>query len=106
MDQTPISFEFLDGRTYGTIGSRKVFVKQTGSGWDRRQATLQILVHADSIQRCKPLLIFQGINEDHRQKPKAGTLRREYRLYDSRVEVSVVVKLQPASTNKCVCVSR
>ena len=87
MDQTPISFEFLDNRTYDTTGVRTVFVKQTGSGWDRRQATLQILVHADGIQRCKPLLIFHGKNEDHRQKPKAGSLRREYKLYDSRVEV-------------------
>jgi hypothetical protein len=87
MDQTPISFEFLDNKTYDTKGVRTVFVKQTGSGWDRRQATLQILVHADGIQRCKPLLIFHGKNEDHRQKPKAGNLRREYKLYDSRVEV-------------------
>jgi hypothetical protein len=49
MDQTPIAFEFLDKRTYDTTGVRTVFVKQTGSGWDRRQATLQILVYADSI---------------------------------------------------------
>ena len=87
MDQTPIAFEFLNGRIYDTRGIRTVFIKQTGSGWDRRQATLQILVHADGIQRCKHLLIFHGKNEDHRQKPKAGNLRREYRLYDSRVEV-------------------
>jgi hypothetical protein len=87
MDQTPISFEFLDNKTYDTKDVKTVFVKQTGSGWDRRQATLQILVHADGIPRCKPLLIFYGKNEDHRQKPKAGTLRREYKLYDSRVEV-------------------
>jgi hypothetical protein len=91
MDQTPISFEFLDKRTYDTIGVKTVFLKQTGSGWDRRQATLQILVHADGIQRCKPLLIFHGMNEDHRQKPKAGSLRREYKLYDSRVEVSTLI---------------
>jgi hypothetical protein len=44
-------------------------------------------VYTDSIQRCKPLLVFHGINEDHRQKLKAGNLRREYALYDSRVEV-------------------
>jgi hypothetical protein len=87
MDQTPISFEFLDNKTYDTKGVKTVFVKQTGSGWDQRQATLQILVRADGIQRCKSLLIFHGKNEDHRQKPKAGTLRREYKLNDSRVEV-------------------
>jgi hypothetical protein len=92
MDQTPIAFEFLDNRTYDTTGVRTVFVKQTGSGWDRRQATLQILVHADGIQRCMPLLIFHGKNEDHRQKPISGPLRREYRLYDPRVEVSIVLK--------------
>jgi hypothetical protein len=82
-----MAFEFLDNRTYDTKGIRTVFVKQTGSGWDWRQATLQILVHTDGIQRCKPLLIFHGKNEDHRQKLKAGNLRREYRLYDSRVKV-------------------
>ena len=49
MDQTPISFEFLNGRTYDTTGVRTVFVKQTSLGWDWRQATLQILVHANGI---------------------------------------------------------
>jgi hypothetical protein len=87
MDQTPISFEFLDNKTYDTKGTKTVFVKQTGSGWDRRQATLQILVHADGIQRCRPLLIFHGKNQDHRQKPVSSNLKKEYKLYDSRVEV-------------------
>jgi hypothetical protein len=87
MDQTPISFEFLDNKTYDTKGVRTVFVKQTGSGWDRRQATLQILVHADGIQRCKPLLVFHGKNQDHKQKPVSSNLKKEYKLYDSRVEV-------------------
>ena len=32
IDQTPISFKFLDSRTYDTTGVRTVFVKQTGSG--------------------------------------------------------------------------
>jgi hypothetical protein len=32
MDQTPISFKFLDSRTYDTIGIRTVFVKQSGLG--------------------------------------------------------------------------
>ena len=46
----------------------------------------------DGIQRCKPLLIFHGKNEDYRQKPISGPLRREYKLYDSRVEVSILLK--------------
>jgi hypothetical protein len=49
MDQTPISFKFLDKGTYNTTGVRTVFLKQTGSGKDQWQATLQILVHTDSI---------------------------------------------------------
>jgi hypothetical protein len=37
-----------------------VWIKEQRSGWDRRQATLQVYVFADSIQRCRPLLIFHG----------------------------------------------
>ena len=87
MHQTLIAFEFLDNKTYDTNGVKTVFVKQTGSGWDRPQVTLQILVHADGIQTCKPLLIFHGKNQDYRQKPKWSSLYQEYNLYDSRVEV-------------------
>jgi hypothetical protein len=32
IDQTPISFKFLDNKTYDTKGVKTVFVKQTGSG--------------------------------------------------------------------------
>ena len=32
IDQTPISFKFLNKRTYDTTGFRTVFLKQTGSG--------------------------------------------------------------------------
>jgi hypothetical protein len=92
MDQIPIAFEFLNSRTYDTIGVRTVFTKQTGSGWDQRQATLQILVYTDSMQRCKLLLIFHSKNEDYRQKPISGPLKREYKLYDLTVEVSVVLE--------------
>ena len=48
-----------------------------------------MLVYADSVQRCKPLLIFYGKNEDHGQKLKAGNLRREYKLDNPRVEVKL-----------------
>ena len=32
IDQIPIAFEFLNSKTYDTIGVRTVFIKQTGSG--------------------------------------------------------------------------
>ena len=60
MDQTPISFEFLGCRSYDAKGARSVWVKTDQSRWDKCQATLQILVHADGVPRCKPLLIFHS----------------------------------------------
>jgi hypothetical protein len=86
MDQTPLQFEFLSSKTYAIKGEKTVFVKSVRSGWDKRQCTLQILVHADGIPRCKPLLIFHGAC-DKRQHPKWPVLKKEYKLYDKRVAV-------------------
>ena len=60
MDQTPIAYKFLDGTTYDFKGAQTVWVKTHRSGWDKQQATLQLLVSADGINRCKPLLLFRG----------------------------------------------
>jgi hypothetical protein len=35
MDQTPIAFEFLSGRTYDYKGAKTVWIKEARSGWDR-----------------------------------------------------------------------
>jgi hypothetical protein len=77
MDQTPIAFEFLSGRTYDFKGAKTVFIKEQRSGWDRRQATLQVCVFADGINRCKPLLIFHGDPIGDKRR------RAEEKLYDS-----------------------
>jgi hypothetical protein len=42
MDQTPLSFEFMDNRTYNQKGADTVWIKVAKSGWDKRQATLQV----------------------------------------------------------------
>jgi hypothetical protein len=82
MDQTPISFEFLSSRTYDFKGVKTVWVKEQRSGWDRRQATLQVCVFADGIKRCQPLLIYHG-------DPIGDSRRRaEEKLYDKRVCVA------------------
>jgi hypothetical protein len=47
MDQTPLAFDFLGSRTYNTKGAKTVFQKETRSGWDKRQCTLQVCVFAD-----------------------------------------------------------
>jgi hypothetical protein len=87
MDQTPISFEFLDRKTYASAGSKTVWVKTARSGWDKRQATLQIVLHADGELRCKPLLIFHG-KGDRKGKPTDSRLKKEYKRYDPRVVVA------------------
>lgn len=82
MDQTPISFEFLSSKTYESKGAKTVWVKTAQSGWDKQQATLQILLHADRELWCKPLLIFYK-KGDKTGKPFYKGLRAEYKLYDS-----------------------
>jgi hypothetical protein len=82
MDQTPIAFEFLSGRTYDFKGSKTIWIKEQRSGWDRRQATLQVCVYADGICRCRPLLIFHG-------DPLGDCrCREEEKLYDKGVVVA------------------
>jgi hypothetical protein len=82
MDQTPIAFGFLSGRTYDFKGAKTIWVKEQRSGWDRRQAILQICVFADGARRCQPLLIFHG-------DPVGDSRRREeIKLYDQKVCVA------------------
>ena len=45
---------------YTKIGSKTVWVKEQRSGWNKRQATLQLIVHTDSKPYTKPLLMFKG----------------------------------------------
>lgn len=81
MDQTPLAFDFLSTRTYDAKGSKTIWVKESRSGWDKRQATLQVCVYADGVNRCKPLLIFIGaVARDSRRV-------KEERRYAKDVEV-------------------
>jgi hypothetical protein len=82
MDQTPLPFEFLDGRTYDFKGRKTVWVKSARSGWEKRQATLMVYISADGIARCKPLIIFHG-SEGKKTKP----IRDEMLKYDQGVKV-------------------
>lgn len=60
MDQTPLPFEFLDGKTYDFKGNKTIWVRALRSGWSKRQATLMITVCGDGVPRCYPLIIFRG----------------------------------------------
>lgn len=75
MDQTPAPFEYLSGRTYAEKGSNTVWAKAEKSGWDKRQATIQLTALGDG-NLLKPWILFKG----KRQLPTAET-----DLYDSRI---------------------
>ena len=81
MDQTPLAFDFMSARTYDKKRSKTVWQKIVRSGWDRRQATLQVCVYADGIQRCRPLIIFHGAEKGDSRRDQ------EKRKYHPEVEV-------------------
>ena len=60
MDQIPLVFEFLSGSTYDTVGTKTVWGRSLGSGLDKRQAMIQLTIHADGVPRTKPLPVFRG----------------------------------------------
>ena len=35
IDQTPLPFEYLSGRTYAIKGEKTIWAKATKSGWDK-----------------------------------------------------------------------
>ncbi|TGO08720.1 hypothetical protein BPAE_1222g00010 [Botrytis paeoniae] len=83
MDQTPLAFEFGSSeRTYDHAGNNTVFLKGSKGGWEKRQATLQIMVSADGISRCKPLIMFQG-----KEGVGSSTRKAEFKKYHSGVDV-------------------
>ena len=75
MDQSPIAYEFISDKTYDLKGEKTVWTKSARSGWDKRQATLQIMVHADGICRSKPLLIFRGKYDNNSTARRAESKR-------------------------------
>lgn len=60
LDETPLPFEYLCGRTYNTIGAKTIWVKETKSGWNKRKASLVLCVFADGVNRIPPLILFHG----------------------------------------------
>lgn len=82
MDQTPLPFEFLRGRTYEFKGKKTVWVRSLRSSWVKRQATLMITACADGVLRIKPLIIFRG-NDGSNSK----CYQEEQIRYDKRVRV-------------------
>ena len=101
VDQVPLPFAATSTRTIEFLGTQRVWIKQPGSGLDKRQATLQLIIRAEGKQP-KPVLIFRGqkhYNEgqEHWEKKRA----EETELYDPDVEVLWQAKSW-ADTDTCV----
>ena len=60
LDQTPLPFDFLAGKTYSVGGAKTVWVKGTAGGLDKRQVTVQLCIFVDGIARVKPMIVFRG----------------------------------------------
>jgi hypothetical protein len=99
VDQVPLPFASADPRTVEFIGTKRVWIKQPGSGLDKRQATLQLLIRPKGKQP-KPTLLFRG-----QATPKRACDRRkreeEEKGYDEDVNVLWQAKAW-ADTVTCV----
>ncbi|KAM5380051.1 hypothetical protein ACJZ2D_003698 [Fusarium nematophilum] len=83
LDETPIPFEYLDGSTWETCGSKTVSAHSDRSGWNKRQSTLILYIFADGILRIRPVVIFHGKPTD-----EGGQIyEKEKHLYHPSVAV-------------------
>ena len=77
VDQVPLPFVVDQSSTFEERGSKSVWVRQVGSGLDKRQCTLQLYIGAEGSQ-IPPAIIFRG----------AGNVKQEDKAsYDQRVHV-------------------
>ena len=60
IDQTPLPFVLGDGKAYDKKGVREVWAESGQSDLDKRQATVQLTVFADGVDRIRPTIIFRG----------------------------------------------
>lgn len=99
IDQIPLPFASSSKCTIEFLGTQRVWLKQPGSGLDKRQATLQLLIRGEGKQP-KPVLIFRGKKTYTRKCDKKKRLAEE-----SKYDEDVIVLWQPkswADTETCV----
>ena len=60
LDETPIPFHFAADMTYNVRGEKTVSTQAEKSGWDKRQATVLLIVNANGSADLVPLIIFRG----------------------------------------------
>ena len=72
-------FEIGTKSIYNDIGAQTVWVKSLSSRLDKRQATVQLTVHADGVPHTPPIIVFRGKGLRINSK--------EQQLWDKRVVV-------------------
>jgi len=77
LDETPISFKYLDGKSYNLKGEKTIWAKASQSGWAKRRASLVLCVFPDLVPRVSPMVIFQG---------KEAPLENKSNSYYPRIE--------------------
>ena len=55
-----LSFALDDPKTYDKKGIKAVWAQSGQSGLDKRQATVQLTVFADGVNRVRPTAVFWG----------------------------------------------
>ena len=96
----PLPFASSHKRTIEFLGTQRVWIKQPGSGLDKRQATLQLLIRGEGRQP-KPVLIFRGKKTYTRQCDKEKRQKEEAEYDRDHVEVLWQPKSW-ADTETCV----
>jgi len=80
IDQMALPFDFYGRRTYAPRGHKSIKKKVPTKSWTKRQASVMILIAADGLPHCKPLLLFRG-------EGKGAQIQKEALFYDDRVSV-------------------
>ena len=99
VDQVPMPFVSADPCTLEFIGTQRVWIKTPGSGLDKRQCTLQLMIRALGKQ-AKPCLLFRGKAEQSRDHDLRARALEEAQ-YDPDVRVLWQAKAW-ADTDTCV----
>ena len=84
MYQTPLPYVLDDGKTYGKKGVKEVWAQSGLSGRGKRQATIQLTVFADGVDRVKPTVIFRGKGLRISAKEKQSYDRRVKVMYQEK----------------------
>ena len=84
MDETPLPFVLDDGKTYDKKGVKEVWVQSGQSGLDKRQATVQLTVFPDGVDRVRPTITFRGKGLRIRAKEKQSYDRRVKVMYQEK----------------------